>query len=142
MSGTGYQENLGYRYMYEREAFHCLGRIHLLPAKEPQLLLADQKVDSTEGPRIVLQSTAGAGTVALTSLPHITPPADGSSNMLYLEGGHATDLITLSSEAALPGSGLKLDGGGTITLGYGHTLTLYYSEAHSAYLELSRSVNS
>lgn len=141
MSGTGFAKRRSYDAQYENESLNSLNQIDDIPAHPvvQELAVAD-KLNWKLGPRILVKSDGGA--VVLTSIPQIDSPVGGISPRIVLEGADAADIITFSSEAALPGSNIKLAGGGTFALGFGHILVLMYSPQHGAWLELGRSVNS
>jgi len=76
----------------------------------------------------------------LTSTPTIVAGTNGE--VITIMGTSDTNTVTLQDESGLAGSSLRLSGGVNVTLGNRDTLTLWYSSADSAWIEISRSNNS
>lgn len=77
------------------------------------------------------------GAVVLTSTPNI---ANGSfdGQLVTIEGTDDVNMVTFQDESALPGSGLKCQGGFNMKLGKGDSITFRWWDIDSLWKERSR----
>lgn len=87
----------------------------------------------------IMRVQGNGGAVTLTSTPTIADGADGQ--VVYIQGDHDTNTLTLQDEGNLANSGLALQGGVDFTLGKGDILTLTYDAGDDKWYEISRSDN-
>lgn len=111
------------------------GTFGFRPSSDLSLLAASTITISSAYMRVVGNGAART----LTSTPTITPIGDGT--VLWIQGTHDTNTITLQDESSLAGTCLSLAGGTNCTLGKGDMIWLMYDSGESMWYELFRSNN-